>query len=224
MTSMSSNEAVQPYAIPIDALMYRDVNGTDDSFGVDLQELAETSKADLNTRSIEEIDTLIQAARVEAALETERRIKKECGDAIEAEVAKVVRTIETFQEERMSYFQRVESEVVHLALAIAAKILHREAQVDTMLVAGLVHVAIEKLQHGSSVSIRVAPSNAEAWKRHFDVLESDSVIQVIADDAVSTSDCVLEAAIGSANFSIDAQLKEIERGFFDLLAQRPPIR
>ena len=34
--------------------------------------------------------------------------------------------------------------MVHLSLAIAAKILHREAQVDRMLVAALVKVALEK--------------------------------------------------------------------------------
>jgi len=30
-------------------------------------------------------------------------------------------------------------------------------------------------------------------------------------------DCILETDLGSANFSIDAQMKEIEQGFFDLL-------
>jgi flagellar assembly protein FliH len=37
-------------------------------------------------------------------------------------------------------------------------------------------------------------------------------------------DCVLETSLGSANFSINAQLKEVEQGFFDLLAQRPVIK
>jgi len=37
-------------------------------------------------------------------------------------------------------------------------------------------------------------------------------------------DCVLETDVGSASFSIEAQLKEVEQGFFDLLAQRPQIK
>jgi flagellar assembly protein FliH len=37
-------------------------------------------------------------------------------------------------------------------------------------------------------------------------------------------DCILETEMGSANFSIEAQLKEVEQGFFDLLAQRPAVR
>ena len=37
-------------------------------------------------------------------------------------------------------------------------------------------------------------------------------------------DCILETDMGSANFGIDAQLKEVEQGFFDLLAQRPVVK
>jgi flagellar assembly protein FliH len=43
--------------------------------------------------------------------------------------------------QREQYFVRAEAEIVQLALAIAAKILHREAQVDPMLVATLVRMA-----------------------------------------------------------------------------------
>ena len=46
---------------------------------------------------------------------------------------------------------------MQLALAIAAKILHREAQVDPMLVAALVRMTIEKMREGSSVTVRVGP-------------------------------------------------------------------
>jgi flagellar assembly protein FliH len=33
--------------------------------------------------------------------------------------------------------------------------------------------------------------------------------------------CVLETALGTTELTLEAQLAEIERGFFDLLAQRP---
>jgi flagellar assembly protein FliH len=32
---------------------------------------------------------------------------------------------------------------------------------------------------------------------------------------------VLETELGTANFGLDSQLKEVEQGFFDLLALRP---
>jgi flagellar assembly protein FliH len=47
---------------------------------------------------------------------------------------------------------------------------------------------------------------------------------VIEDTHLGPDDCILETDLGSANFSIDAQMKEIEQGFFDLLAQRPVVK
>ena len=38
---------------------------------------------------------------------------------------------------------------------------------------------------------------------------------------LSDHDCILETELGSANFGLDTQLKEVEQGFFDLLALRP---
>ena len=77
---------------------------------------------------------------------------------------KIREALDLFQVERKDYFFRVESDVVQLALAISAKILHREAQVDPMLVAALVRVAIDKLHDGSIVSVRVSPLEAAKWR------------------------------------------------------------
>jgi flagellar assembly protein FliH len=132
--------------------------------------------------------------------------------------------VELFKAERKSYFSRVESEVVQLALAIASKVLHREAQVDPMLVAALVRVAVDKLHDGSSVSVRVSPAQAEKWTTYLANPLNGSSIAVIEDTHLGPDDCILETDLGSANFSIDAQMKEIEQGFFDLLAQRPVIK
>ena len=64
-----------------------------------------------------------------------------------------------FTRDRASYFQKVEGEVVQLALGIARKILHREAQLDPLLLAGIVRVALEKIDGATGVD--VAHSSAE---------------------------------------------------------------
>src|SRR5438477_1184733 len=68
-----------------------------------------------------------------------------------AEREKVGQAIESFKDERAAYFAHIESEVVHLALAIARKILHREAQIDPLLLTGVVRVALEKLDSRTQV-------------------------------------------------------------------------
>jgi flagellar assembly protein FliH len=44
---------------------------------------------------------------------------------------------------------------------------------------------------------------------------------VVEDGQIERGGCILETELGTANFSLDAQLKEVEQGFFDVLAQRP---
>jgi flagellar assembly protein FliH len=174
--------------------------------------------------SAQEIDDLLTLARAEAVAETEKRLRSEYEGRSQEEAAKIRQALELFQNERKDYFTRVESDVVHLALAISAKILHREAQVDPMLVAALVRVAVNKLHDGASVSVRVPPTDAVKWREYLANPLNGSTVEIVEDAHLGPNDCILETDLGSANFSIDAQLKEVEQGFFDLLAQRPSIK
>ncbi len=76
-------------------------------------------------------------------------------------------TLEGFARERSDYYRRVESEVVQLALAIARKILHREAQLDPHLLAGLVRVTLEKLDAATKVELHVPPHETTDWRHYF---------------------------------------------------------
>ncbi len=49
-------------------------------------------------------------------------------------------------------------------------------------------------------------------------------VAVEEDASLSDQDCILGTELGSANFGLDTQLKEVEQGFFDLLALRPISR
>jgi flagellar assembly protein FliH len=133
-----------------------------------------------------------------------------------------VQAIRQFAVERQSYFERVEAELVQLALAIARKILHREAQVDPLLLAGVVRVAIGKIASGTHVRLRVHPDQVAGWHQFFSQqAEGQSAPEMLGDPALEPGHCVLETELGSTDLTLETQLKEIEQGFFDLLAQRP---
>jgi flagellar assembly protein FliH len=48
--------------------------------------------------------------------------------------------------------------------------------------------------------------------------------QLVSDDGLSVGECALETHLGSVDLGVKAQLAEIERGFFDLLERREPVR
>ena len=74
---------------------------------------------------------------------------------------------EQFGRERARYFAGVEAEVVKLALAIAARVLHREAKLDPLLLAGAVRVALEKVAEDSAMVLRVPVEEVEMWRESF---------------------------------------------------------
>lgn len=134
------------------------------------------------------------------------------------------RAIGKFKEDQAGYFARIESDVVHLALAIAKKILHREAQMDPLLLTGMVHVALEKLDAGTRVRMRTHPSDIQLWTEYFAQQPALAAqIELAGDPALRRGECVLETESGRTQLSLDGQLQEIEQGFLDLLDQRPAV-
>jgi len=154
----------------------------------------------------EELATKIQSEVAEATRRTEQRLRQEYEQKLLAARAPIPAAIDAFTVQRTEYYARVEAEIVQLALAIAAKILHR---------------TVEKMREGSSVTVRVGPGRSGQWKDYLAGQPGASQIEVVEDTDLSDSDCLLETELGVANFGLDMQLKEIERGFFDLLALRP---
>jgi flagellar assembly protein FliH len=220
----SSTEFSSVFTIPVAAMEYRDMAGLPTSNGAG-KAASGDGKADTEVvLSEEELADRIARERVDATKQTEQRLRQDYEAKLQAARAPIAAAVAAFEAQRTEYFARVEAEVVQLALAIAAKILHREAQVDPMLVAALVRITIEKMREGSSVTVRVSPGRVQRWKEFFAAQANTAHVEVVVDARLSDHDCLLETELGVANFGLDTQLKEVEQGFFDLLALRPESR
>lgn len=129
--------------------------------------------------------------------------------------------LEQFSQERDRYLHAVEQEVVRLSLAVAGRILRREAQMDPLLLTGAVRVALGQLAATSEIRIRVPAKEADLWKETIDHLRNlTTKPQVVPEEDMRLGDCVIESAAGTVDLGIRAQLSEIERGFFDHLGSQ----
>ncbi|MGH9378696.1 MAG: FliH/SctL family protein [Terriglobia bacterium] len=140
--------------------------------------------------------------------------------ALAADRSEVAAALSEFAKGRESHYQHLEGEVVQLVLSITRKVLHREAQVDPMLLTGVVRVALEKIANGTAVKVRVPPNQADSWRAAIGKIH-DLTIEVAADDSLNGPRCVIVTEMGATDVSLDSQLAEIERGFLDLLKERP---
>jgi len=161
------------------------------------------------------------AAGRERGLQEGRQGEREAQAAAHAaeekqRVEQVAGLVESFAEERDRFMEKVEHEVVKLALAVATRILRREAQMDPLLLTGAVRVALGQLSKTTQVRLRVPQSELDLWTEAIASLPNLALKPtVVPGKEMRVGDCVIETELGSVDLGIRSQLGEIERGFFD---------
>jgi flagellar assembly protein FliH len=138
-------------------------------------------------------------------------------ERVETERSAVAMACASFARTRERYFAEIEGEIVQLALSIAARILHREASMDPTLLTGVVRVALAKLSDPVAAVLHVPSAEIDMWRRAM----KSAHLRVEPDEAMSAGELLLRSTAGVVELGIKAQLAEVERGFFDLLAKRP---
>jgi flagellar assembly protein FliH len=168
---------------------------------------------------MEDVVSQMETVRNEARSEARQDWEAELNERIAQERLAIKKSCEQFLSERKRYFAEVEAEVVKLALAIAARVLHREVKLDPLLLAGVVRVALDKVAEDSGTVLRVPFETREMWRQIF--ADKKHSPEIVGDERLDVGDCVLETSVGKVQLGIAAQLEEIERGFFDLMQLRP---
>jgi len=185
-------------------------------------EEGESGTTQVESFSVDEVRAREEQARALGVKEGEDRARARFELELAASREAIATAVQDFEGAKEAYFHRVEAVVVKLAVEIARKILHREVQVDPLLLAGVVRVALETVPAGTTVRLRVHPDHVYAWHDFFANHETSRPIpELLGDATLGIGHCVLETALGTTDLAMEPQLDEIERGFFDLLAQHP---
>lgn len=177
-------------------------------------------RADFDKRVAEETRKSFEAGR-ERGRQEGRQAEHEAQaaaltGAADQRTRQAAEMIEGFAQERDRFLHSVEHEVVELAVAVAARILRREAQMDPLLLTGAVRVALGQLSGSTQVKLRVPPAELDLWTEAMALLPNLALKPtVVAGEGMRLGDCVFETELGSVDLGIRSQLGEIERGFFD---------
>jgi flagellar assembly protein FliH len=195
-------------------------NGYEDSDGGSAQESQPQDQraehTDREKRLAEESRKAFEAGRARGREEMREAEREALSNARRQEELRMAEVVESFAEAREQYLRAVEGEVVKLALAVAARILRREAQMDPLLLTGAVRVALGQLSQTSEVKLRVPDSDLELWREAITHLPNLRVKpEVLAGEGLRLGDCIVESNLGTVDLGIRSQLGEIERGFFD---------
>jgi flagellar assembly protein FliH len=137
--------------------------------------------------------------------------------------AMLERAVNEFRAHRDEYVAQMEREVVRLALAVAERILHRELQLDPLVLSSAVRVALGHLAESTEVHLRVPNEQKDMWTEMVRLMPSLPIRpEVRGDEHLEAGEVVLETNLGTVDLAVRAQLEEIERGFFGQVVCRAP--
>jgi flagellar assembly protein FliH len=178
--------------------------------------LEEQFRARLAEEVRRSFDTGYQRGR-DDALSAEREAQQSARtDKLQELATALANMTEAFAAERGRYYERLEHETVRLALAIAGRILRREAQMDPLFLIGAVRVALGQLTASTRVRLRVPATDAELWIEAVALLPNrETTPEVIGTEQMRTAECLMETDLGSADLGVRVQMGEIERTMLD---------
>jgi flagellar assembly protein FliH len=166
----------------------------------------------------------LSSVREQAFQAGRKSFEEEHSNAAMATSERLVQAIEEFRVNRDRYLAQVEREVVQLSLAIAERILHRETQIDPLLLSGAVRVALGQLAESTEVRLKVPLAERDMWAELLRLMPNLPLRpELTIDEKMTAGECTIETHLGTIDIGVRAQLAEIERGFFDLLEHRERV-
>ena len=132
--------------------------------------------------------------------------------------------VESVSIEADAYVRAVEEQVVRLALAIAERVVEREARTDPELVLGVVRAALAEIQDSSEVHVRVSPADHALIEPRWEAMLPRSVArrsELLADEAVETGGCVVETRAVQVDAQLSTKLAQVAKTFGAVLDGEP---
>jgi len=108
---------------------------------------------------------------------------------------------------RQDTYQRIEKEVVELALAIARKVICREIAVDKEVVVCVAREALAKVEDPGRITLKLNPSDLqfihETKYQLSDIIGNIDNITLEPEDSIQSGGCVVETDLGQIDARID---------------------
>ena len=217
-----SNQTARPEQLQGSPFPYCEVTITANQQGFQMMSSPLSGGAESDSSAVAHAAEREAQARILGRQQGELEARTKFEEQLVRERSAVAAALTDFARDRAAHYQKLEEETVRLALSIARKILHREAQVDPLLLMGIVRVALERIEGATGVVLAVHPQQAADWQRYLaSRMDPGDIPEILEDPAMSLERCELRTSMGTAELGLEIQLNEIEQGLMDLLAARP---
>jgi flagellar assembly protein FliH len=181
--------------------------------------VAPAADARRNTRHEAEREAArkLDQARREAYAEGLAAGRQQAEDQFRPAVEGLAQTLQALARLRADVREETLHDLVHLAISIAARVIHREVAVDPDALGGLIQAAFAKLQSREINRVRLHPSLDALVRKLLDQGGAPKNLVVVADPSLKPAEVFFDTSQGVLDASVETQLREIERGLIDKL-------
>lgn len=142
---------------------------------------------------------------------------KQAAQRLEPVIARLSRTIDELANLRRRVRQEAEEDAVRLAVAVAKRVLNRELTVDPESLLGIVKAAFQKIDARETHRVRMHPEDLPLVQNQAQQLGFPPNLELYPDPSLERGAVIFETTRGNMDASVAVQLREIERGFVDLV-------
>lgn len=165
------------------------------------------------------MERAVREARQAGYQEGEAAGRTQAGAELQPVLERLAAGIGEAAAERTRLRRESEGDLVKLAVAIAARILHRQISVDPDSIGGIIRAAFEKLQRQEVYRVRAHPGHQQALRK---LLPPDGPrqIEILGDPKLPPGGIIFETEMGDLDASVETQLREIGCGLADRLRRQ----
>lgn len=116
--------------------------------------------------------------------------------------------------------ERAEEDILKLSLAVAEKIIRRTISDDITCTVGIVKEALQRVNGGTEVIVRVSPNLLEIMEANRDLLSSVKgieKIEFVADSNVEPGGCLIETDFGRIDGRLDTRIAAVTSALMEVL-------
>ncbi|NNE65135.1 MAG: hypothetical protein HKN33_01100 [Pyrinomonadaceae bacterium] len=111
--------------------------------------------------------------------------------------------------------ERVEKDLVELALAVAKKVIDREIKTDRTIVLDLLNNALAKLQERSLAEVHLNPEDVTYVEENRPGIKFRGTLELVSDTSISIGGCLIHTDNGDIDGRINSQFDEISHGLLE---------
>jgi flagellar assembly protein FliH len=159
----------------------------------------------------------LDQARREAFAEGLAAGRQQAEEQMRPAVQGLAQTLDSLARLRETIRDEATEDLVHLAISVAARVIHREVAVDPDALGGLIQAAFAKIQSREINRVRMHPVLEALVRKSLEQSGSPKNLVLTPDPSLKPAEVFFETSQGILDASVETQLREIERGLIDKL-------